>query len=521
MNETPSQESPAETLARSAFGFAFISLIPAIITWIGFLLAPPSPDPTFRTIRLVILGGFGLIVLLLLWVTVYFFRTPQEKLLPLAQWMSNLLSKKWFAIVLVFLLLEINLLAFLLLNGIASSITNPTKFLLICWSLVFLGIIFTVNRASFSQWLEQTKGLWISTGLLIFTIAIGGILLMLNSWLVGLTGLNDVLRGGLDYRQLEFYDDGQPMPSAAEFWAEQAQTRVRWSPYTYWVLDEFHGEFINVDADGIRQTPNFADDSAKNIYFFGGSTMWGEGARDAYTIAGHMARLLNEDDTPQNIVNYGQTGYVSTQDLIWFQLQLIRGNVPDAAVFYQGFNDVLGAWGNDAVGVTLQETMRLNDAEAGRILRSGQPVLRLPNFDLAQLDMSQAAVENLTAENIANRWFDNVEMIESLAEAYGVKVVFVWQPAIIFKDILSESEQAIYERTENERSGLFELYREVDTLVQDRIAEGEYDNIVVLSELFADSDEAIFHDLVHITEIGNAYVAEAILPYLNRILDKN
>jgi lysophospholipase L1-like esterase len=287
------------------------------------------------------------------------------------------------------------------------------------------------------------------------------------------------------------------------------------------VLDEFHGSYINIDTDGIRQTPNFADNSAKTIYFFGGSTMWGEGARDNYTIAGHVARLLYENDTPQKVVNYGQTGYVSTQDLIWFQLQLLQGDIPDVAVFYQGFNDVLAAWGNDAVGVTLQENMRLNDAEAGRKLRAGQPVLSLPNFKLTQLDLSQAAVSNVTAENIANRWFANVEMLEALADSYGVKVLFAWQPAIIFKDTLSESEQAIYQRTENERSGLFSLYADVDAIVRERLAGGDYENIVLLGDLFVDIDEALFHDLVHITEVGNAYVAEAIVPYLNTLLEEN
>jgi lysophospholipase L1-like esterase len=249
--------------------------------------------------------------------------------------------------------------------------------------------------------------------------------------------------------------------------------------------------------------------------------MWGEGARDNYTIAGHVARLLYENDTPQKVVNYGQTGYVSTQDLIWFQLQLLQGDIPDVAVFYQGFNDVLAAWGNDAVGVTLQENMRLNDAEAGRKLRAGQPVLSLPNFKLTQLDLSQAAVSNVTAENIANRWFANVEMLEALADSYGVKVLFAWQPAIIFKDTLSESEQAIYQRTENERSGLFSLYADVDAIVRERLAGGDYENIVLLGDLFVDIDEALFHDLVHITEVGNAYVAEAIVPYLNTLLEEN
>ena len=126
----------------------------------------------------------------------------------------------------------------------------------------------------------------------------------------------------------------------------------------------------------------------------------------------------------------------------------------------------------------------------------------------------QPELSKLLLRHIADFWFANVDMTQAIADNYGVDLLFVWQPAIIFKDTLSETEQAIYERTENERAGLFDLYREVDAIVRERVESGEYENIIILSDLFADNEQAIFHDLVHITEIGNGIVAEAIVPYL-------
>jgi lysophospholipase L1-like esterase len=510
-------ESPAQTLARSAFGFAFVALLPTILTWFGFLFAEPSPFPIFRSIRIGLLIACGLLVLGLLWLCRYFYRTPPEKLLPASTKIAAALGNTWLAFGLIFLLLEINLLAFLLLWNIAPSITNPSKFLLVSWSLLLVGIIFTVNRASFGQWLEKTRAIWLATGFLVIAVVLLGGLLIINNWLLSISGANDLLRGSLDYRELHFYDDGLSTPTPPEFWAEQAQTRVRWSPYTYWLIAEFHGQFINVAADGIRASATYGDGSGKKIYFFGGSTMWGEGARDNYTIPSHTARLLNDSGSPQNVINYGESGFVSSQDLIWFQLQLLRGNIPDVAIFYQGFNDVLSAWGSDVVGITLQEEMRLNDAEAGRILRSNQPVFRLPNFTLDTLDMTQAGFIAATPETIVERYLANRAMIEALAESYGVQVIFVWQPAIMFKDTLSESEQSIYERTENERPDLFTLYTEVDSILRQRVAGIE--NVIVLSELFAEEPNTIFHDLVHITEIGNARVAEALLPDISALIE--
>lgn len=511
MTEIPQQETPAGTLARSAFGFAIFALIPAIITWIFFWLAPPSPDPTFRLIRWGIIGGFAIVLIILLWITRYFYFTSQEKLLPASKKIATLISNAKLSITLILFIIEINILVFLLLRGIASSITNPAKFLMICWSLLLIGIIITINREKYSTWYEKSLGLWLSTGIFVIGIVFLGGLFALNSWLVNLSGVNDRLRGGLDYRELIFVDDGD-MPTAPDFWSEQAQTRIRWSPYTYWVLDEFDGEFININSDGIRFTLDYGGEN--KISVFGGSTVWGEGARDAYTIPAHIARLLHENGNPQQVINYGQTGYVSSQDLIWFQRQLMRGSTPDTAIFYQGFNDVLSSWGSDFVGVTLQENMRLNDAEAGRRLRSGQAVFQLPDISLDTYDMSAAGVIEATPETIADFWFANVEMTQSIADAYNINLLFVWQPAIIFKDSLSESEQAIYNRTENERAGLFDLYAEVDVIIRERVESGDYPNIIILSDLFIDNEDAIFHDLVHITEIGNGIVAEAIVPHL-------
>jgi lysophospholipase L1-like esterase len=518
MSESPKPETSAESLARSAFGFAFFALIPTVMTWIGFLLAPASPNPRFERIRCVIIIGFGIFTLLMGFVTVQLFRLSPEKLFPPSQKIAAILSNKWIAISLILLLLEINLLAFPLLHNVAPSITNPAKFLLVCWSLLFAGIVFIVNRHSFTNWLLRTRTVWMTTGLIVAIVVLVGLLFSLNNVALQFTGLDDRLRGGLDYRELAFYDDGQPTPSAQEYWREQAQTRVRWSPYTYWVVDEFHGEYVNIDSNNIRFTPNYATENSERIFVFGGSTVWGEGSRDAYTIPGHLSRLLYENDTSQQVINFGQTGYVSTQDVIWFQLQLTSGNIPDIAIFYEGFNDVLSAWSQDLSGLTLQENMRLNDSEAGRILRSGQPVLRLPNEPLQQYNFSLANVQNADAQTIAERWLANVELVNILADAYDVEVLFVWQPAIMFKSPQTAIEQAIIERWNNERAGLFDLYTEVDAIIRQRIQ--QYDNIIILSNLFTGVDETIFHDLVHITEIGNGRVAEALLPEVIASLDE-
>lgn len=510
---------PIDTLARSLFAFALLTWIPMLITWVLFLLSPIPPSTTFAQIRLMIVMGFGIATVLGFGLVVWSFRHQPSELVNLATTLHRLLSNRGLAILLVLFLLELNFVAFLTLGNIAPTITNPMKFLLVSWTFIFFGLLLTANWNNVQAWLTKTQGVWISIGLMMVVfVGLGG-LLFLTSTLINATGIVGRLQGSLDPRQLEFIDDGH-VPTSQQFWAEQGQMVVQWLPYNYWTLAPYDGEFINVNSQGVRYTPSYtADTSAQKIYFFGGSTMWGEGARDAYTIAGHTAQLIADEGQPQQVVNYGQTGYVSMQDLILFQSQLATDNIPDIAIFYQGFNDVYSAYLQDISGIPYRENQRVSDVEAGRLLRSGQPVLRLPDGDIRVYDWSLVGEPSASAEAIADRWFANIAQSQILADAYGVEILFIWQPALFAKETLVDAESRILEGLELENPNFIALYQDVDAIVRQRIQDEELDNILVLTDLFADSEQAIFYDLVHITEVGNLAVAEALIPELQNFLE--
>lgn len=516
-------ETLPELIARSLFGFLLLTFIPAAITWLAFLLSPVSPDPAFAQIRLGIIIGFGMVVLAILWLLVQSFRTPLDKLQGIATTITHILGNQWIAIILPFILLEMILFSFIALGDVAPAITNPAEFLLVCWTLVLLGLIVTIHWKVLSTWLEKSRTIWTGVGLIVVGIAILFGLYVATGLAVQITGIEDRLRGGLDYRQLDFYDDGDPMPTAQQFWSEQSQTIVQWLPFTYWHVSPIDGEYINVSENGIRYTPDYVPENTdvETIAFFGGSTVWGEGARDAYTIPGHIARLLHENDQPQHVINYGQTGYVSSQDMILFQQQILQGNQPDVAVFYQGFNDVLAALIQGHTGVTLQEDMRIADVEAGRQLRGGQPVFRLPFTPLENYDLTLAGVEPISSQAIADRWFANIDMITTVANGYGIEVLFVWQPMITQKTTATESEMGIIQRMDETYPGVVKLYEDVNQLVLERIEAENRENIIILSNLFSDDEREIFYDLVHITEVGNLTVSEAILPHIEPLIDSD
>src|SRR5208282_4179117 len=83
-----------------------------------------------------------------------------------------------------------------------------------------------------------------------------------------------------------------------EYFDELARKKTRWQPYVYWVGAKYTGKYINVDSNGFRNTTHGQGDRSDcqypaRVFTFGGSTMWGVGARDDETIASWIQKLLD------------------------------------------------------------------------------------------------------------------------------------------------------------------------------------------------------------------------------------
>ncbi len=502
---------PVAMLSYSLVVFVFAAWIPLLITWILLLFSPTSPSPAYEQFRRAIVIVTGAATAAAFAGAVWTYRRNQASKAHLAQSIARHFGSVWRVILVILLLLECNILAFLLLRDIAPSITGPFRFTLLCWSVVFAALMLTVHWRSVQSSYRRAQATMAVLGGTVAALLLFAILITFSNRLINITRIHDQLRGALDYRPLEFIDDGAA-PSPPEFWAEQSTTYVRWLPYSYWTLAPFDGAYINVDKAGLRHIPSYTEDpGAPSIYFFGGSTLWGLGARDAYTIPAQVAQLLAQREQPAHIRSYAQTGYVSWQDLLLFQAQLALDNVPGLAVFYHGFNDVYAAYLQGGAGLTLRENQRVSDVELGRLLRSGQPVLFPFDADISGYDWGLVTSGSGSPGHIAERWFANRRLIRATAEEHDVPVLFVWQPTLYAKAARTVTEQQILDEVERVQPGFVDLYREVVGIVRERAALEATEDILFLTDAFRDVSKNIFFDRVHINEIGNRFVAESLI----------
>ena len=95
----------------------------------------------------------------------------------------------------------------------------------------------------------------------------------------------------------------------------------------------FEGTAVNIEPEfGFRISTNHKID--ESVWFLGGSTTWGTGADDANTIPSLVAQALDI-----SVLNLGESGFNSTQELIQLHMMLAEGYRPDLVVFYDGIND--------------------------------------------------------------------------------------------------------------------------------------------------------------------------------------
>jgi lysophospholipase L1-like esterase len=312
-----------------------------------------------------------------------------------------------------------------------------------------------------------------------------------------------------------------------------ASYNTTWRPFVYWRRAPLQGKYININAQGLRYTAPGelrAGEVSRQlkIFMFGGSTMWGEGVRDQYTLPSLVAQDLAARKIKADITNFGEVAYVNTQELIELIFQLERGNIPDVVIFYDGFNDVYAAAQNQVAGFSQFEWKReleYNISTRYNKLRNVFLLNSLDRFYLGKLikslseklsykkPFSQAS--KTLEKDIVEVYLNNIKIVHALGKAYGFLPLFFWQPVIYTKNSLTDSEKPY--ATEP----LGQLYHQAHTVMQaDAAAFAPY-NFIDISNLFAGAQDEVYLDFSHVHEDANRLIAQRLTGDLLKIIEKH
>lgn len=315
---------------------------------------------------------------------------------------------------------------------------------------------------------------------------------------------------------------------AKVYWQEALEVRRRhYRPHVVWRRAAYTGETIEIDERGFRRTPGSECREESFVLFaLGGSTMWGWGAPDSSTIPAYLQEsLARTQDRPVCVVNLGEGGFVSTQEVAQLLLELQRGARPDVVVFYDGVNDVIASFQSGQAGdhqnLPLIEA-RFEDRgvlgfasrklELFRLVRPARSVLGLES----RSPLSEKEVSRL-AGSVVETYLEVYDVVMKLSDAYGFEAYLFWQPHLLIGDKpLSAEEERMIDALESALESdqtLVSLLRETNRQIGERF-EGR-ERLHDLRDVFAAEERQIWIDaLGHVSPLGNELVARRILDVL-------
>ena len=309
-------------------------------------------------------------------------------------------------------------------------------------------------------------------------------------------------------------------------------------PFTGWRFGPgvtYESSVVNI-VDGVRQTRVPAVDGERaEVWFFGGSTLYGSGQSDMATIPSVLVALLDDADVPINAVNFGHPAYANWQQVQLLAQELSAGTrpPPDVVVFYDGFNDLtlqthFGVHeapthlffgipqeepaADDSVAATIRAWWADHSAvalAAGRVadLFDDEPAVQVADIDAVPIEVIDPVAAADAALTIHRQGVDHVR---SLARGYGFETLFFWQPYLYTKSSLTPAEQELV--------GLVGYDTDVWLPMTERVRARLAPPVIDLSEVLDSVPSSVYWDFVHTNEHGAAVIAAAIEPHLRQTL---
>jgi hypothetical protein len=306
-----------------------------------------------------------------------------------------------------------------------------------------------------------------------------------------------------------------------------------YDPYLGWRLAGFKGRYVNV-KDGIRRSyePKATGGDPVEIYFLGGSAMFGWFQRDQHTIPSEVARLAEADGIPVRVVNYATPAYVNWQESLKLQDLITSGRRPDVAVFYDGANELVSQFsqgphsdlettlsrqigGQLGQGLTRPPSGRgglfgFTDAWArvSAVHRVGERLGLLSDPDGPPDDVlvspwlgNQADKADARGRYAASIYTRGVDVVSALAESYGFRANFFWQPTVYSKRIVKGEDFAL--RAVGTDA---DAWRAATRAARQSLPPETVD----LGTAWDRTDKPVMYDFVHSNELGARVAAQAI-----------
>ena len=388
-------------------------------------------------------------------------------------------------------------------------------------TLIFLGVGITIKRKSLNL---KTVGFYsVAITLMFILIEIG---LHVSHFVIDFSEYKDGAVDRINKKvSLSPFKDKEWSRS---LWEEFYESKPKeYEQFIGWARREYNGKYINVNSLGVRKTwnPALTNFDRDTIFMYGGSTLWGMGARDEHTIPSYLSKELNKRGYNSIVMNHGEGGYKFLQEIIHLVLLLRSGHRPDYVIFYDGVNDIYGAYRSGVAGtrsfvnrmrekLSRKELSPMQHMFIGftQIITKHSMVYRAvfkiatyleppEEFRGVAARYNDAKLERLS-QDIFEHYSKSIQLLGKLSQVYGFKYLCLWQPVAFTEDYLYEEERQSDPRLDyNNLAKLFNLTNE-------KIVSESFPHLYNISNSLFDRKKTYYIDFAHLSEEGNSVIAE-------------
>jgi lysophospholipase L1-like esterase len=323
---------------------------------------------------------------------------------------------------------------------------------------------------------------------------------------------------------------------SATQWADYDRLAVtQLKPYVEFVPQaNYRSATVNTNERGFRGGPvaNPKPPGRRRVVILGGSAAFGIGASsDEATFPARLQAVLRaRGGRDLEVVNAGAPAYVSGQELARLIYEIVDLE-PDVVIIYDGFNDLNSpllfdarpgypsnfAWREQTVHFnSFRQLLRYRIQLSLQSSGVGFWARRVRGVP----DGVVPAAPAIDAE-IIETYRRNLDRMVSLAQARGIRTVCVFQPTLLTRQRRPAPEEEVVAYMERRHPGYLTRFgglhpRAVEAMRQ--VAASRRGAFVDLSGLFDTMTGTIFIDAAHVTDRGNALIAERLVPETETLL---
>lgn len=314
----------------------------------------------------------------------------------------------------------------------------------------------------------------------------------------------------------EMLPNYQDIAWAAKHFEELKETKTSYTSYVGWRRIPFSGQTINIDQDGIRETDShpLVDSSSPTAIFLGGSTIWGSGVSDPYTIPSIFAR---KSPKVYRVLNFGESAYCAYQGYLFLQSRILNGLRPDLVISYDGVNNspahLPTFLAHSAELLIADKLKRPDDGSIHNLysLRSTIDLIkRSKGFVSRQraLSSENAKIPQERQKQAAKELLDSWMLTKQLCLEQGADFMAILQPNVfVGRPVTSHITASIQDHPYKHG---YTYYEEVLRMLDLPTYQALKQDCLILTHAFDDMTD-VYIDFCHVSPNGNERIVDLIL----------